>query len=850
MSSNINDVLYPGTASKPVFDTIKNWPATTEVTQATGEDITRNRDALLMLERILGQNPHIGIFTPDSQVATVSERISLIEAGIAEGRINWKRLNVNDSLEVVQDNLGRTAVFLGRAQSSSKNAAPVTIRGPLTIEDSGSKQNQMTIKTPVRFTRTQASGDSTDVLYEGTSRKDAPLVKIRDILKTKTYDANRLALHVIGNVKIDGFLEADFSLDHERLTNIGTIPQVDRNGKIISIAKHVARGDFHAHKRGRYDQTLEAWIVDSNPTTNTFGIIDHKDLEPATITTNSRIQLFEPKAGVAYHVTNGDDHDHSNGFGAKIDLTAQKNVGNSRGEVPISNGLRCEGLNADTVDGLHGANLLTKKEHDNRDHSPIAGSIPHDKLSGIGQNSHHNRRHALSSKDDHSGGLIYSQISGIVKTSGVGNTSTLIRSNHQHTGQDGSTKLPISSIEGLSTAFDRVIDASEYDSSTSAGTALKEVLADTTVESIFIKSGTYSIDISGAASGTINISDYQTVVGESNGKVIIELTGSLTTPQYAISLGIQSKLSNVKIDGSTLTGAVGDVIVGFAGSSDQIPALCSNVYVVSTTNITSFKSTGVATHLASCINCVAHNGYNGYENIANCEFCRAYNASNYAFSGCQGLNGSVADGNSYATSRGFYNCARLSNCVAVECLYGFHSSNWISDSAAAACQTDGWYKCGFVSASTAINTTVGSGFNVCTYLAGCYANNNNEYGFVGDGVNGGWSMSSCTAINSGSDGFYLCVSLSGCRAVGNTRDGFRDCREIAGCAGNANTGNGFYQCSIMSAIYAEGNTGYGITDNNTTISYLAASYATGNIAGNYFFGLGYVAGKVDSESVG
>ena len=59
-------------------------------------------------------------------------------------------------------------------------------------------------------------------------------------------------------------------------------------------------------------------MVDPNPSENTYGIVRHIDLEPATVRTSNKQTDFSPQANVAYHVTNGDDHDHVGGDGAPL----------------------------------------------------------------------------------------------------------------------------------------------------------------------------------------------------------------------------------------------------------------------------------------------------------------------------------------------------------------------------------------------------------------------------------------------------------------------------------------------------------------------------------------------------
>ena len=72
--TEINEVVYP-----QQFDTVQNFPSVTEISESSGEEINRNRDAILVLERTLGRNPQIGRYTVDPNTATVSQRIDILE---------------------------------------------------------------------------------------------------------------------------------------------------------------------------------------------------------------------------------------------------------------------------------------------------------------------------------------------------------------------------------------------------------------------------------------------------------------------------------------------------------------------------------------------------------------------------------------------------------------------------------------------------------------------------------------------------------------------------------------------------------------------------------------------------
>lgn len=302
----INEVLYP-----QQLDSALNFPSETEISEASGESINRNRDAIIAIERTLGTNPHIGRYTVNPGTATVKERLDIIENGIAEGRFAFRNLNVNSVLNVVTDQSNLSRVDIG-SDISGTRIAPVYIRGPLRIEDSGLSNNQIEIKVPFRSTA------RANVIEAGSIPGEA-LLRITDTNANPAF-TDRLALQIEGNVEItNGRLLAEFAVDHSQLLGIDTIPRSGVN------ALHVTRGDYHSHKRKR-DPATGALLdeVDPNPVEDTSGLIDHHDL--LNIFTKTGQTDFVPVEGVAYHVTSGDEHDHRDGRGAQIDHNFLANV--------------------------------------------------------------------------------------------------------------------------------------------------------------------------------------------------------------------------------------------------------------------------------------------------------------------------------------------------------------------------------------------------------------------------------------------------------------------------------------------------------------------------------------------
>jgi hypothetical protein len=305
----VNEVRYPAN-----FDTIQNFPSVIEITSASGEDINRNRDAILVLERTLGKNPQLGRYTVDPTTATVGQRLDIIENGTAEGRFAFRNINVYDVLKVVTDIAGLAEVDIGASGPPALGVriAPVFVRGPLTIADSGMQNNEMHIDVPF------VSSARENVIQAGSIDGES-LLRITDTNANPIFP-NRIALEVQGNVLItNGRLFAAFAIEHSQLLGIDTIPRIGVN------AIHVTRGDYHQHSRKR-DPATGALLneVDSNPTEDNKGLIDHMDL--LNIYTENGQTGFLPVAGVAYHVTNGDGHDHRDGRGAAIDHNFLSNV--------------------------------------------------------------------------------------------------------------------------------------------------------------------------------------------------------------------------------------------------------------------------------------------------------------------------------------------------------------------------------------------------------------------------------------------------------------------------------------------------------------------------------------------
>ena len=305
----VNEVVYPSQ-----FDTIQNLPSVINVTEATGEEINAHRDAILVLERTLGKNPQLGRYTVDPNIATVGQRLDIIENGIAEGRFAFRNINVYDVLKVVTDTAGLAEVDIGASGPPALGVriAPVFIRGPLTVTNSGLQNNEMRFDVPF------ISSARKNVIQAGSIDGES-ILRITDTNANPIFP-NRLALEIQGNVRITGGrLFASFAIEHNQLLGIDTTP---RTGV---TAIHVTNGDYHQHSRKR-DPATGALLneVDPNPIVNNKGLIDHMDL--LDIYTENGQTGFIPVEGVAYHVTNGDGHEHKDGRGAPIDHNFLTNI--------------------------------------------------------------------------------------------------------------------------------------------------------------------------------------------------------------------------------------------------------------------------------------------------------------------------------------------------------------------------------------------------------------------------------------------------------------------------------------------------------------------------------------------
>ena len=299
-------------------DQIDILPFTTTVSVTIGDNINALRDAILNLENVLGLDVNIGLFTPNPEDATVADRLNRIERGIAERNLVFREINVSDALQVLLNQNNQPFVRIGLG--SPTQIAPVTIVGPLTILAAPVSNPETYFQTPIRIDVTTLNPEmSAKSSIKGKTNAEQPLLTITDT--NLNPGATDYALKISGNMIVTGKLTAEFSIDHNKLINIDAVPTDATRG----VVKHVTQGDFHSHRKGKYNSDQNLWQVDSSINVLDHGIISHSDLVGiGTLPTHTN--EFQPQAGTAYHVTGGDLHSHKVGDGAQIDHNDLKNV--------------------------------------------------------------------------------------------------------------------------------------------------------------------------------------------------------------------------------------------------------------------------------------------------------------------------------------------------------------------------------------------------------------------------------------------------------------------------------------------------------------------------------------------
>lgn len=364
----VNEVLYP-----EQLDTKDNFPDLEIVTQDSFVEINRNAEAIIKIEEVLGINPQIGPFTVDPSTATVSQRIRILEDGMSAGRFRMNQINVANALIVKTEN-GVTEALIGRNRTDTDGYGTAygnvmtTVRGTLEVRDIStfrervlidSDRNLVTASSRIsqlgnRRIDPQTGYFDYSQLLTTQNIENNTIVSIQDENPNFVNDRNletyqslqHVSLWVLGNVQIDGILRAqELMINHSALREIDTTPIVDSTTNAASAMTkfiHVKWGDWHSHtkKPGSFDRTSASPHWEVEPTLHNYGIIDHKNL--IGIHTRNQVEDtvdsigFIPKAGIAYHVTGGDDHDHDPAGtlgGAQINHRFLSNAASDTGHV-------------------------------------------------------------------------------------------------------------------------------------------------------------------------------------------------------------------------------------------------------------------------------------------------------------------------------------------------------------------------------------------------------------------------------------------------------------------------------------------------------------------------------------
>ena len=568
--------------------------------------------------------------------------------------------------------------------------------------------------------------------------------------------------------------------------------------------------------------------------------------------------------------------EHESGGGDEVDATNLQNVGNASGNVPISNGTVNTNLNADQLDGNEATDFASASTYASHDHS--AGDptqVDHSNLTGVGANDHHARDHDINSTADHNGvagsinEIVALDSNGLPKSTGHtegaggglnadqvdGNDATTFafRSNNLSDLASASTArtnlglgtaathdegpgngLDADTLDGShlsditsQIAFDEVIDRDDYGSDALAGAALKTLLQNSSVNSIFVKDGIYAI------SGGVVVAGSKLVIGDGQSRIDLDDTFEMNaSPQYFYNLIFDGT------DGGDWGGGNMVQTYYFDGSTNYFNEY-GGFFNCEFRNVTNgrclFGNRGSNPNhvFPSIVGCVAHDADYGFHSVINMSNCSAESntTSNYwgchnlwgcrshgalwGFRDCVNMSGCVTsyqNGTNTANGHGFDDCSIMSSCHAEYCdNTGFYECTSLSS-----CTSDfngqggattnggqGFWKCEELSSCQATNNQLyddgaggvsgGNGFYGCDYISSCISNSNDAHGFGGD-VTRTLGVSSCTADNNGSS-----------TSAGNVGYAFTDCDNVSAChAGNSNTAGKYNNCNYMddNAVYS------------------------------------------------
>lgn len=384
--------------------------------------------------------------------------------------------------------------------------------------------------------------------------------------------------------------------------------------------------------------------------------------------------------------------------------------------------------------------------------------------------------------------------------------------------------------------YDALIDRDDYASDSAAGTALKALIDDSNIKTIFIKEGTYEL----GDSDVLNISANNMLIAET-GTVVKWLSSSSAGAGVSLPSNEKCELRNIKffVESGGLAGQTSGLVNG-----NNSYALLENCSAINSAGegFTSINTSSNATQMIKCYaeGCVSY----GFIVCSNLLGCVSVSNDSDGFNGCSHLDSCKSFTND---DRGFVGCEYLSNCLSsqngqVGNNHNYRNCSYLSGCKSYDCSHVGFSFCeelvGCESASDII------AFDSCTNLSGCYALNSTSKGFsqsnqlsscsvsggtpaiafdgcgnidgcktdIGStGFNECKSASSCEATDCLDKGFNLCEEVSSSRAINCANIGFNDSNNLSGCE-SIDGDQAFYECEQISSCYAYNNTGKGFTN--------------------------------------
>jgi len=307
---------------------------------------------------------------------------------------------------------------------------------------------------------------------------------------------------------------------------------------------------------------------------------------------------------------------------------------------------------------------------------------------------------------------------------------------------------------GGGSAFDAIVtDSSE----------LQTALTNSSVKSIFIKTGTYTFgaDVTQATA--------QHVVAEGGVNVVFNVSGA-----HFIAATGGSVFMNIDFSGASNVGGGADGLVNAAFDS---------IFV----NCVVRESAGRG-----------FNSYNlGIEYFGALYACRAYDCVNSGFFYCHNLSDCIAETCGVSGNKaGFESCEGLVSCSAKDCYDGFKYCDQGSNCYAQDNTNSNFYSCEMLTGCRALGGGSSTyGFYACQMISGCFAEDHTDTDYRSCE-----SMGSCFSyFSSAANAFFGCYHLSGCRAWTCSGNGFANSSQISASRANGCTGYGFTNCNFVSA---------------------------------------------------